>query len=168
MIRIHRRVRYVVRELSAVKGVKAVHFQCLGLECTHASSNEHGLSKKLHTVVSAYQKTAIVLTSNLGNNLPEMKMRPHGRNLLHQVLGELATSAHGHRRNVIDRFVGIQLYALPTRVGQSIDDVGLDFKQPQLKNLKQPRRPRAHNERVDFQRGVLRHTKVRGLTDQLR
>ena len=49
-----------------------------------------------------------------------------------RALDEPLRVAHGYRRNVVDRLVGVQLRALSAGALQSVDDVGLDAAEDTL------------------------------------
>jgi hypothetical protein len=77
-----------------------------------------------------------------------MKLRLEGLDLLHQPVNELLGAAHGQRRNVIDRLLGIQLRALSAWYRQRIDDVRTDTEQAKLEYLKQAARTRTDDDDV--------------------
>ena len=90
---------------------------------------------------------AVGLGLQLGHFLAEMKRGVEGFRLFDQAIDQLLRPADGQRRDVVNRFVGIQLSALAAHLGERIDDRGADAEQPQLENLEQ-----AHGAGADDQR----------------
>ena len=90
-----------------------------------------------------------------GDFLTQVEGSAEGLDLLEQVVRQFLAGAHGHCRDVVDGLVWIELHALAARIGQRIDDVGLDFEQAQLEHLEQAHRAGAHDHRVGLDRAVV-------------
>ena len=100
------------------------------------------------------QPTAIRLRRQLLDLLAAMPVRRKRRYLLLQALHQFVASAKHQARNVVQRFVAIQLGALTAGVWQGIDQVGAQALQAQLKHLKQPHRPGANHHHIGIDGGV--------------
>lgn len=97
---------------------------------------------------SADQKSAISLSFDGANQLVPMELWFEGFDLPEQSFGQFPTGAKRNARNIVNRLVRIERNALATRVGQRVHDMGADTLQSELKNLKQPNRTGANDERV--------------------
>ena len=85
--------------------------------------------------------------------LPEVHLRAKGRNLLQQAFRQRTARGGGHRRNVVNGFVGVQLDALAARVGQGVDHMGFDLQQAELEYLEQAHRACANDNGIRFNGG---------------
>ena len=85
--------------------------------------------------------------------LAEMEHRVHRLDLLHEPVDEFLRAADGQCRNVVYRFVRIQLGALAARVLERVDDVALDAEQAELEDLEQAGGPGADDRRRRFRSG---------------
>ena len=80
----------------------------------------------------------------------EMDSRAERLDLLHQVFRQFQTSIGRYRRNIVNRFVGIQFNALAADSGQGIDDVRPDFEQSELEYLKKAYRTGTDDDGIGF------------------
>ena len=90
----------------------------------------------------------VSLPAQFRNLLAKVELGGERLDLLEQAVDEFLRTADRQRRNVIDRLVRIELRALAARSGERVDDVGLDAKQAQLKDLKQPARAGPNDDDV--------------------
>src|ERR1700761_7925310 len=99
---------------------------------------------------------AILQDAQLSHLLPEVECGLERLGLLEQTVNQFLRPADGQRRDVINRFVRIQLGALAAGLAQGIDDMGADTQKTQLENLKQSYGTRADNDRFNV---LFRHVK---------
>jgi len=76
-----------------------------------------------------------------------------GADLLLQTLHQLAPTADRQAGHVVDGLVGVELDALAARVGQGVDDLGMDAQQAEFEDLEQAHRARADDEGVGLDHG---------------
>ena len=86
------------------------------------------------------------------HHLVEMKGRPERPDLFHQRVGEALAGDDRERRNVVDRFLRIELGALPADLVEDVDEMRLHVEQAKFKGGEQPAGPRANNEYVSLDR----------------
>jgi hypothetical protein len=58
--------------------------------------------------------------------------------LLHEPVDQFLRAADRQRRDVIDRFVGVELSALAARMGERVDDFALEAQKAELENREEP------------------------------
>jgi hypothetical protein len=68
--------------------------------------------------------------------------------LLGEAFDELAARAHGHRGNIVDRLVRVELGALAADLRQRIDEFCAQPEKPELKDLEEPDGPCADDDGV--------------------
>ena len=90
----------------------------------------------------------------LGYFLSEMKLGRERLDLLQQPINKFLRAAYRQRRDIVDRFIRIQLRALSARVRERVDDVRLYAQQPELENLKQTTGTCADDEGVSPDRSL--------------
>src|SRR5207245_9640369 len=125
-----------VKQWGVVHLFQAINPQQFGPESPHTCRNKNGLGQELRAFGGLDKETAIVLLFNNADFLAKVEGRAKGLDLLEQRVGELFAGAHGHGRNVVNRFVGVELDALAAGVGEGVDHMSLDRQQTQLKHLK--------------------------------
>jgi hypothetical protein len=97
---------------------------------------------------SSDAEAAVVLSRDFGDFLAQMQTGAERTDLLEQTIGQLLTRAYGHRRNVVDRLVRIQLRALAADGGQGVDELRAQAEQAQLEDLEQADGPGSNDDGV--------------------
>ena len=161
LAREHRRVAHAVKELRVAMPLDAFDLQCARLERADAAGDEEGLGNQAGAAIGFDIEAAVVALAHDAHFLAEVEVGLERRDLLEQALGQFAARAHRHRRNVVDRLVGVQLDALAASVCQRIDHMSFDLQQPQLEHLKQPHRASADDHGIGFDRAVGRGRDLR-------
>jgi hypothetical protein len=110
--------------------------------------------KRVPLLVSTKKRPSACF-SHHAHLLSEVEGGAERLDLLEQVVGQFLAGAHGHGRDVVDRLVGVQLDALAARVGQRVDDVGLDLQQAQLEHLEQAHRAGADDDGVGLDGAIM-------------
>ena len=77
-----------------------------------------------------------------------MELGGEGRDLRHQVVGQLLAGDHGKARNVVDRLFRIELGALAARTVENVDEVAFDVEQPEFEGREQPAGARANDNDI--------------------
>ena len=85
----------------------------------------------------------------LGDFLSQMKRGVERLRLLQQPIDQFLCPADGQCRDIVDRFVRIQLGALAAGLRQRVDDVRADSEQAQFEDLKQPHGACADDDGLD-------------------
>jgi hypothetical protein len=65
-----------------------------------------------------------------------------------QTRDQFTTRAQGNARDVVNRFVGVELNALATHVRECVNDVAANVLQSELKRLEQPDRTGSKDDGV--------------------
>src|SRR3984893_16943515 len=81
-----------------------------------------------------------------------MKARMERLDLVQQRVGEALAGDERDARNVVDRFLWIELGALAADLVENIDQMRLHSEQSQSENGKQPTGPCANNQHIGFDR----------------
>ncbi len=114
------------------------HAQLARLKRADTGRNDHRARVEARAAARLDVETAVLTLHDRGHFLAEVHAGAERLDLLLQPLDELACRADRHRRNVVNRLVGIQLRALAAGVRERIDDVSIDAEQPKLEHLEQP------------------------------
>ncbi|MNV74268.1 hypothetical protein D3C71_1674750 [compost metagenome] len=117
-------------------------FDAFGLERArhkgaNTCSNENSAGQQLCARICLHQHAPIGLGREGRDQRAQMPVRRKRGDLPEQQRRQLAPSAHGHARNVVDGLVAIQLDALAACMGQRVDQMGLEALQAQLEHLEQ-------------------------------
>ena len=123
------RVFDTVKELGIFELLDTIHFQGAWLESADAGRDENGFGNEFLANGCFQIETAILAAFDLDDFFSEMEGRAERLDLFHQVFRQFKACIGRNRRNVVNRFVGIQFNALAADSGQGIDDVRLDFEQ---------------------------------------
>ncbi len=111
------------------------------LERTDARRDDHRAGIESSTGGRAQREATVFALRELRDFLSQVERRVERTDLLHQPVHELLRAAHGQRRNVVDRFVGIELGALAARVRERVDEMRADTQKPELEHLEQAAGP---------------------------
>jgi hypothetical protein len=82
------------------------------------------------------------------DHLGEVKLRPEGVDLLHQIVDKLLSVDHRKARNVVDRLLGVQFRALAARLRQDVDQMALDIEKTEFEHGKQAYWPGADDRDI--------------------
>jgi hypothetical protein len=127
------------------------HAQSPRLERSHTRRDHHGAGDQPGAGGGRHMKLTRVQSLQLRHLLSQVKRGVERFGLLEQTVDQFLGTANRQRRNVVNRFVGIQLGALTTRAGQRIDDVCADPQQTEFEYLKQAHGTGADDDGVDGQ-----------------
>ena len=119
-----------VKNLLIQKLVKAWQDEAAFDEGANASCNEHGGCFELGAFVCLHMPLTVFSGFQFTDQFLKMKLRCKGFDLLLQLVNQLLSRAKWNARNVVDGFVGVKFYALPTHLGQSIHHVAADVLKP--------------------------------------
>ena len=134
--------------LGARVGLTVCQGKCARDKGTRTGGDEHGRRHKRGPAQCRDAEPAIVLALQALHQLAQVEAGLHRCNLGLETLDQLAPGAHGQRRNVVNRFVGVEFGALAAHIGQGVDEVGFDPLKAQLKHLEQTHRPGADDQGV--------------------
>jgi hypothetical protein len=84
----------------------------------YAGGDEERAGEKARALGRLHQKAPVGLLLHARHFLTKVEGSAQGCDLFEEALGQFAAGAHGHRRDVVDRLVGVQLDALAAGVGQ--------------------------------------------------
>jgi hypothetical protein len=155
----HRLSRKAVKRIGVIEKRAAFELRnasdrdAFGHEGADACGNEHRPGEEGLARRRCQQQALIGLAGEGGDLLAEVEMRLERRHLLQQRLRKIAPAGDRGARNVVDRLVAVERYALAARGGQRIDDVAGDFEQAELEGLEQPNRTGADDEGVGLDGG---------------
>ena len=146
----------VVEQLCANQGIQAGHLERARHKGTDAGGNAHGACAQLGAGAGANQKISIGLRCQLRHLLVQVPVRRKRRNLLQQALHQFVSGADRKTRDVVERFVAVQLGALAAGMRQRVDKMGAQTLQAQLKGLEQAHRASANDYDIGIncRRGV--------------
>ena len=149
------RIPDAVKQLAVVKLFQSIDAQQFGLESAHAGGDEDCFCQEPGAFGGFDKKAAIFPLFDDADFLAVVKGRAERVNLLEQVVGQFLAGIDRNGWNVVNRLVGIKLDALAARIGQRVDDMRLDFQQPEFKHLKQTHRPGADDDGIGFDGAVM-------------
>ena len=129
-----------------MKPFNAFNPQQLGLKSAHARSNHNGFSDELVTRRGFNKEFAVGAVFKRIDGLTQVKRRTERLCLLEKAGRQFTSCTALCTRNVVDRFVGVQLNALAAHIRQRINHMGFYLKQSELKDLKQASRTRTNDE----------------------
>ncbi len=152
---------FVMEYLGAVKAFDAVDLERARHEGPHAGRDEHGARMQCGAGIGGEQEAAIGGGLQRLDALGEVQLRGERRDLPVQQCHQLAAGAHGHARNVVDGFVGVQLGALAADVGQGVNHMRGDALQAELEDLEEPHGPRADDHGIGFDEASVFHHRRR-------
>ena len=89
------------------------------------------------------------------HGLTEVKLGLEWRDLLHEPIDQFLGTAYGQCRDIVDRFVGIELSALPANLREGVHYVGVNVQQSQFEYLEQAAGTRADDDNVCLDRHVV-------------
>ena len=128
---------HVVHAFAALKLRQVLHGRLARLERAQAAGNGHGLAVNLGAVGGEKQERAVVELLKLFHPLAEREGGVEGRNLLHEIVDQVAGQNFGETRNVVNRLLRINLRKLAAGLGQGIYYVAAELEQAGFKNCKQ-------------------------------
>ena len=134
-------IAQVVEHLPAAVGLQTGQLERARHKRPHACSDEYRTRVQLGALLGAHLPAACSQGLQRAHLLAQVLHRGERRHLLWQALHQLVRAAHGQGGDVVNRLVAIQLHALAARVGQSVDEVGAQALQAQLKYQEQANRP---------------------------
>ena len=117
------------------------------LERADAGRDDDGARLELDAV-AGLQVEPVAAGRKLGHLVAEVELGPERFDLLQQVVGEFLARAHRYRRDVVDRFVRVELRALAARLRDRVHDMGLQAQQAEFEYLEQAARARADDDDV--------------------
>src|SRR3990167_6178852 len=139
-----------VEELSAEVALNPIHLQQARLEGTHTTGDEHAAGDEGLTGTGVQLETTIIARRQGRHLLAEVKTWGEGYDLPQQPIDQFTPGAHLHRGDVVDRLVGVQLYALTAGHRQRIHHLGVDALHAEPEDLEQAHRAGADDQRVTF------------------
>ena len=125
-----------VMDAPAFEGLDPGQRQTPRLKRAYAGRDHHGPGLKTRAQRGCHVKFAVRQRLQLGDLLAQMERRMERFCLFQQPIDQFLSAANRQRGDIVDRFVRIQLGALPADLGQRIDDVRLDSEQTEFENLK--------------------------------
>ena len=120
------------------------------LERAHARRDDHRLALELGSCAGLDEKCVIVLAPDDLYLLAEMHAGVERLDLLEQCVGQFFARAFRDGRDVVDGLVRIELGALPARLTNRIDDLGLEAEEPEFEYLEQAAGARSDNDDVSI------------------
>ena len=142
---------YVARARTSGPRVAAVRASFRLTELLPVDDNIEQARESLSAPSVKLMKTVAAAINHL---LAQVELRVERLGLLQQPVDQLLGAADGQRRDVVDRFLRVQLAALSARMLERIDHVGADAEQAELENLEQPAGTGADDDDVGLNRAV--------------
>ena len=139
----HRIVERAALALLRARQRQATRHEAAGARGDHDHRRLEGLPE-----AGREPPAAVAQTLELLGLLTEMEDRIERPDLLHQEVGQILAGAVRHRRDVVDRLVGIELGALAARPVEVVDQVALDVEQAGLEHREQADRPGADDHHI--------------------
>ena len=113
------------------------HPQLPRLERADPGSDHHGFRVELLALARLDEKRVVILAPHDLHFLAQVHPGRERLDLFQERIGQFLPGAHGNRRDIVDRLVGIQLGALPSGSRYRVDDLGLEAQQAEFEDLEQ-------------------------------
>ena len=125
---------HAVEQRAALVPLRVRHQEAARLERAEASRDDDAAGVESRAGGRLDVEAARGLALDGRDLLAEVEPGVEGPDLLEQAVDQLLRTAHGQRRDVVDRLVGIELRALSAGVRERIDDLALHAEQAELEN----------------------------------
>src|SRR5690606_1565156 len=130
----------------------ARHVELTRLEGTHTGCNHDRPGIEDSPSARYDTEASVLLALHFRDLLTEVHSRLERLDLLEQAICELLAGADGHRGDVVNRLVRIELSTLPAGDLERVDDMSFEAQQSQLEHLEQSARARTDDDDVGLDR----------------